>query len=405
MSNATAIGAVTQVLAALVRAATEDVDASREVTVGRPTEPTGNADRGRANVFLYAARPSPSMRNQDLPHRDGTGAITDQPRLALDLHYLLTFRGATSAMLPERLAGATLGALYREPVLTRDRIEAAIADLLLTDPTSFLADADLAEQFERIRISPVSLTIEELSNLWSTFQSPYALSVAIEVSVVVIEPEVEITTGPPVMGRGVHVVPGLRPVIDSVEPQLLDYAPDASLVVHGHDLGGEGMVVEIGGRRTPAPAAGTDRIRTGLPDGLAAGMHPLRVLRTRPLGDPPRDREVGRSNTAVVLVRPVVTTPAFAAGPPPTVTVLVDPPVRAGQRAALLATEADPAPGGVPASRQVELDVTADTSTLVFSPVDLPPGDHLLRVRVDDAESGLHLLPDGSLSGPVVTVP
>jgi hypothetical protein len=44
-------------------------------------------------------------------------------------------------------------------------------------------------QIENVKLTPISLSLEELSNLWSVFfQVPYALSVAYEAAAVLIEP-------------------------------------------------------------------------------------------------------------------------------------------------------------------------------------------------------------------------
>jgi hypothetical protein len=45
----------------------------------------------------------------------------------------------------------------------------------------------LHEQVERVRITLQPLTLEEVAKLWNVFQTPYRISVAYEVSVVLIE--------------------------------------------------------------------------------------------------------------------------------------------------------------------------------------------------------------------------
>jgi hypothetical protein len=75
--------------------------------------------------------------------------------------------------------------LHSRPVLTPDLIQAAIADPSLT---SAVGASDLALQVERIKITPLQMSLEELSKLWSVFfQTPYALSAAYQASVVLIE--------------------------------------------------------------------------------------------------------------------------------------------------------------------------------------------------------------------------
>jgi hypothetical protein len=114
---------------------------------------------------------------------------------------------------------------------------------------------------------------------------------------------------------------------------------------------------------------------------------------------------VAESNTTVIIARPAIAGVTFSAAPQPTLTVVIDPEVQPDQRVTLLISEANPAPGQTPASQKIERSVTAATSSVDFAPVTVSAGDYLVRVRVDEAESLLQLLPDGSLTGPLVTVP
>ena len=65
--------------------------------------------------------------------------------------------------------------LHDHPVLGSAEIKAA------------LADNDLWQQVERIRIVPQPLTIDEMSKLWTTFQTQYRISVAYEVGVILVD--------------------------------------------------------------------------------------------------------------------------------------------------------------------------------------------------------------------------
>ena len=61
----------------------------------------------------------------------------------------------------------------RKPVLLRQMIQDAIA------AAPFLTTSNLADAVEQIKFTPMALSLEELSKLWSVFfQAPYALSVA-----------------------------------------------------------------------------------------------------------------------------------------------------------------------------------------------------------------------------------
>ena len=52
----------------------------------------------------------------------------------------------------------------------------------------FLAASDLDQQPELVKFTPAQLSLDDLSKVWSVFfQTPYALSVAYEATVVLIE--------------------------------------------------------------------------------------------------------------------------------------------------------------------------------------------------------------------------
>jgi hypothetical protein len=64
---------------------------------------------------------------------------------------------------------------------------------------------------ERIKLTPLTLSLEDLSKLWSVFfQVPYALSIAYEASVVLIEPSTPLAV-PTVTDRNIGVAPEIPP--------------------------------------------------------------------------------------------------------------------------------------------------------------------------------------------------
>ena len=92
----------------------------------------------------------------------------------------------------EILLGYGMQVLHETPVLTRDAIRAALAPnrrLPAGAAPAFMAltAADLADQVEMVKIVPEALNIEELSKLWSAFQTHYRTAAAYRVSVVLIE--------------------------------------------------------------------------------------------------------------------------------------------------------------------------------------------------------------------------
>jgi len=158
---------------------------AREVTIGRPDTLENNGNASGVNIYLFQAVPNVTWRNADLPTRSAGGALVQRPRVALDLHYLLTFYGNEANLEDQRLLGHVVSTLHDEPLLTRARIAEAIAD---ADFSTFLADSDLASEIEQVKFIPLSFNLEELSKLWSVFfQTPYHLSMAYVASVIFIE--------------------------------------------------------------------------------------------------------------------------------------------------------------------------------------------------------------------------
>ncbi len=101
------------------------------------------------------------------------GDQLQRPRIALDLHYLITVRGSTEWQTQELLA-TTAAALHAVPVLTA---------ALLADAESVYAEIvgnDLAASEELVRITPETLSVEELNGIWGLFPpSAFAVSLAV----------------------------------------------------------------------------------------------------------------------------------------------------------------------------------------------------------------------------------
>lgn len=185
MSNFLAVAAVTASLSHLLQAAIGADVPGATVTTLRPNGSTEGSHPPAVNLFLYHVMPNGALRNADTPTRSSDGRLVQHPVAALDLHYLLSFYGDDAQLQPQRLLGSAVRTLHSRPVLTPDLIQAAIADPSLS---SAVGASDLALQIERIKVTPLQMSLEELSKLWSVFfQTPYALSAAYQASVVLIE--------------------------------------------------------------------------------------------------------------------------------------------------------------------------------------------------------------------------
>ncbi|WP_051309284.1 DUF4255 domain-containing protein [Desulfogranum japonicum] len=195
MSNYLAIATVTAALVQLVDNAVKKIDGAN-VEVGRPTTTTNTGNL--TYLFLYQVVPNAAIRNHQLPTRSSEGHLIQRPTVALDLHYLLAFYGNTE-LDAQMMLGAVARDLNASPVLTKQMIEDAASSLY----NDFQKESNLAESVEQVKFTPHPISLEELSKLWSIFfQTPYALSVAYQASVVLIEAEESPSPSLPVLRRG-----------------------------------------------------------------------------------------------------------------------------------------------------------------------------------------------------------
>jgi hypothetical protein len=179
MSNALAIHAVTVALRRrLDRGLNAEVPGTRVTTC--PPDRAHQAAGNRVNLFLYHTVPSPAWRNATPPDVPGPGAA--QPPLALNLYYLVTAHGQNEDdpdPISHRLLGKAMAILHENPIIEPAEIRDALT-----------ADAGAADggdgRFDRVRIAPQPLELDQLTRLWTCLGSPFRISVAYEVSVVLI---------------------------------------------------------------------------------------------------------------------------------------------------------------------------------------------------------------------------
>lgn len=140
-----------------------------------------DAVAGSVNLFLYQTTINSAWRNQDFPSprrgQPGRGL------LPLNLYFLLTAFGTSETDENAHVAlGKAMLAFHEHP------------DLAPNHPGWNQIDA------AHIALQPLNL--DEMSKLWSAFQASYRLSVAYEVSTVLIESGLEKTAALPVRKLG-----------------------------------------------------------------------------------------------------------------------------------------------------------------------------------------------------------
>ena len=326
---------------------------------------------------------------------------------------MISFYGDENDLVTQRLLGSVVRTLHAQPQLTRDNIRQAI----LHGP-AFLAPSNLADDVELVKFSPLHLSLEELSKIWSIFyQIPYTLSVAYQATVVLIETDDMPFHTLPVRRRNIYTVPFQQPTIDRVGTTDGDDVPidiQSTLRIRGRNLKGNITVVQIDGLEVVPDVNSVSNTEITLvladvekqqitqpPVHLQAGVQGVQVIHRFLMGmdtpDKPLEAHHGvESNVAAFVLRPRITSvPQNVAGSG-VLTVEVEPAVSKTQRAVLLLNEVSPNLGqrlDHPARRYTfdkriinENDPEPNT-TLTFSVKDVVAGTYLVRVQVDGAES------------------
>jgi Pvc16 N-terminal domain len=329
----------------------------------------------------------------------------------LKLHYLLTAYGHDADLTAQRLLGRAVTAIHRNPVVAPAEFATGIAG------------SGLADQIDRVRITPLAVSTEELSRFWSTFGAPFRVSVAYEASVVLIEPARTERAPLPVLTRGRVVGPPGPWSFASVEASLAPNSPGIDEVVLeeevtvggatlrkrvprarpgvyvrvlGHGLGpGAGVNVSLtfdSARldapnvlipTTSTPIEAEARIPSAPGDQWPAGVYSVAVTISR-AGLPDRSTAALSFALAPAITVSRVSAPVGIDVYDVSVAVDVTPAVRPGQRVSLLVGDRElPSLPGSP---------------LTFLAPKVPKGTHHVRLRVDGIDS--LLVSDYSASPP-----
>jgi hypothetical protein len=431
MSNHLAVAAATRTLAQVLDAELTRDFVGAHVVPGRPDAAIGDDADPEVRLFLFRVEPHPSWRSDALPARTPAGETYEPPQVGLSLHYLLTCIGNESQLEPQRMLGSVVRTLNTRPLLSRAEIEGMVKAATAEDANHPLARSDLATQPDTLRLSSLSLTLDELSNLWSTFfQAPYRLSVACELGVVVLTADETPTHALPVRDRDLFITTMRRPTIQhagAVDGPQAPLFPRTPLEIRGEHLRAEEeTVVAVGGVEvTPGGQDVTGRrIEVAVPAGVRAGVRGVCVIHRRLMGEPPT-RLAAQSNVFPIVIQPRLLPIVPGAVHDVSVdgetdlrsgviSVSVDPPVGAGQQVTLVLNAVSGGSAGsyvFPGGWPDDPEAPDETPDLNFDFRGVAPGDFLLRVTVGGAESPLLVdtvqgsATEGQYTGPVVTVP
>jgi hypothetical protein len=401
MSNPFAIATVTTALTQLLARVTEESTLAGSKVTARPLDRARKpSEKNRQlNLMLYRVVPNAALQSDTLPFRDGNGHRVRRPSLAVELHYLLTAFGDDDDEIDgQHLLAHAMSLVHDNGILTRDQLRAAVK------VPSPLASSDLADQPELVRLALQTFNVEEMSKLWSAFQTNYRLSVGYSASVVLIERPLPVPAEAlPVREIGVQAVTIRRPIIDSLSPPRL--FAGGVLAIEGSNLRGQITAVRFGDVRVTTTSAGERRLQVMLPPSLLPGVNTVQVVHDIPLGDPPVAHRGVESNVAPFVIQPrIVTPPPITVKRGKTLTLAFDPNIGRSQKVVLFigdeSIEIPPRPRPNPTT-----DPVSDATLKFFIPATFTPGTYLMRVSVDGVESQLDIdALTQRYNGPVVTV-
>jgi hypothetical protein len=395
MSNSLAIAAVTATLRNLITPGILNELGSGTVTAKPPDKAREPGDNGnQINIFLYQVLPNSSLRNMDLPNRVKPGE-TGQPPLALNLYYLITAYGKDNDdILAHRLLGKTMQILHDFAILNPADIKTA------------LAESDLHNQLERVRITLQPMSTEEASKLWATFQTQYRISASYEASVVLIDSSRSVKTPLPVLTRGsgdegvlaqADAIPPF-PALEAVKPpnQQPSIRLGEVLTLNGHHLDSDRSqaVVLLMHPRFITPKTLTlqqqysdTEIKVQIPnqpENFPPGFYTAAVRLLR-------DGKEQTTNALSFSLAPTIQQIRLSDR---TLTFTCNPQIWPEQPLALLLGDREI----FLLTTSSETERSEKTDTLIFNVDNIPNGEYFVRLRVDGTDS---LLIDRSVKPPV----
>lgn len=394
MSNSLAISTVSAAFLRRILSAANAVVPNAKVRLGPPTAKLSDDGLPLVNLHLYRVEPNATHTNDHLPSRGAAGLMRNPSKLALNLHYVMSFYGDHDAFEPDHMLGEVMLALEHEPALSKTTVASAIAD------SEALEDSDLVDALARLRVTRQLMTIDDFSKVWSIFyQVPYTLSLAYEVNHVMIESADTTPVPTPVAHPGLWVAPMSSLRLDNAGAKEGSSIPPVwggALHVQGQGLGKAELALEVDGTALVMTGVGQGETSLSIPldsatfgaPSLDVGVHRLQAIAPKSSVDQPNHLRA-RSNALAFALAPTITLGAVAAPPggitaTGSIAITFSPGIQPDQEVRLLL---DRRGGG--ASGQVVLpgrdliEVGPAVTNLSFDFTDLLRGRHLVRADVD----------------------
>lgn len=405
------------------------------VVARSPEELSSNPPNNRVtlSVFAYHFTVNPGWQSsRPLPYGAG-GQRRENPLLALDARFVLTAYGPEPEY--ERALGIAMLALHETHRITREILEAAAANIIPPGSPLPAALGELAEQEAPIKCTPLAMNPEELSQVWSTLNAGVHPGMCYEVGTLLMEHVAPRDVAPPVAEPRLGVRLLNRPNITRMQfapPPAAEAdfhhravaSPGDAFRLYGAGLRGEITEIKVGRRILPVDpvTARPDLLEGTLPSDLRPGLVTAQVRHSwdKPEGEepPPASGTIPAelSNLMPLAIRPVLAATPVTLSNRRTddgvtlfdATLHFDVDVGAQQDVELFLRATTPDADGhftgysFAASPETPPPALVSTRTCIIAGVE--PGDYILRVQVDGAESELERDATG-YSGPIVTVP
>lgn len=388
MGNFLAFASVTSTISYILEEINRDVGGVKITTKPLDAIDTQNPVNG-LNIFLYLVSPTSAVDAVDTLIRDNKGQPMNNPILSLDLHYVIT---ATSSenddLVAQKILASAMRILNNHPVLVRDLIRKGVRN------KEGLESSDLADQIDDVRLTLNALSTEDLTKIWARFPNAnFRSSVAYVAQVVLLESKIIEQVG--VMGAiGLDKIGQLKsPTIERIEPQILEYAPDTSIIVIGNSLRGPAVSIEF----NDAPAlpirpenVSDRRIVAPIPAEIEPGILKVRINHyLSPVKDEQMTiskRSVLRSNASPFVLAPRIISPRqVKVSRGEEIAIEFEPPISNGKTVFVyLGDNAVPA---TPAKSSRPVSDSKIGSVKIIIPAETVPGVYLLRLAVDGATS------------------
>jgi Pvc16 N-terminal domain/IPT/TIG domain len=407
MSNFLAIATVTETLRRILDREVGQEVPGATITVQPPDTIAAPPAAGGLNIFLFHVSRNSAFNNFDLPTRNSNFEQIQRPLLGVDLHYLLTaYSDGVNDVRAHIILASAMRALHENPIIDRTMIIDTISG---PGSRPELATSDLNEQIEQVKITPQIFSLEEISKLSSSFfENRYRLSVGYLATVVILHSQVNTRPTLPVKRPAIYVIPFKQPLIEKIEPQIVEWSVNPTITIRGKNLkpDEQSAVVRFGQTTVVVPPQDVtdDNISVTIPNGMTAGIRSVQVVHELRFGARQDPYRIFESNImAFVFVPKIINilTPFVAQGSE--LRIQIQPLVMPGQRIEFLlgntAIQLDPIPVGSPPQNELSIVVPGNI---------LPPlvnqDSILLRVRIDGAESLLQSDADGRFVSPAVII-